>query len=46
MRTFAPMGFIFRGRWSAVEQESVRTNLVGGIVMLVALIAMNICIST
>ncbi|STD33802.1 Uncharacterised protein [Corynebacterium striatum] len=31
--TFAPMGFIFRGRWSEVEQEPLRTNLVGGIIV-------------
>ncbi|AMO89041.1 hypothetical protein WM42_1311 [Corynebacterium simulans] len=24
--TFAPMGFIFRGRWSEVEQEPLRTR--------------------
>lgn len=44
--TFAPMGFIFRGRWSEVEQEPLRTNLIGGIIVLVALISMNVWIST
>ena len=44
--TFTPMGFIFRGRWSEVEQEPLRTNLIGGIIVLVALISMNIWIST